>query len=101
LCGDIGVLLLMTRMVPEPTIADELFDGGGKRRAALLELLGTPGDVACVAMAGSRRGALGDAYRRRRGGYSAISRRPISARQDTGPLWPSAPFGFGTAMPAT
>jgi Lanthionine synthetase C-like protein len=54
LCGDVGVLLLMARLAPDPTIADALFERVAANNALpLLELLwGTPGTMlACVAMA--------------------------------------------------
>src|SRR5262249_18694914 len=54
LCGDVGVLLLMARLMPDPTVGDALFKRVAANNALpLLELLwGTPGTMlACVAMA--------------------------------------------------
>jgi len=68
LCGDVGVLLLMARLAPDPSIADELLECVVANDALpLLELLwGTPGTMlACVAMdalTGEERWR--DAYRR-------------------------------------
>ncbi|MGH6961188.1 MAG: lanthionine synthetase LanC family protein, partial [Dongiaceae bacterium] len=86
LCGDVGVLLLMARLAPDPTIADALFERVAANNALpVLELLwGTPGTMlACVAAAG----LTGE--ERWRDAYLMQARRLLDdlAPSEFGPLW--------------
>jgi hypothetical protein len=95
LCGDVGVLLLMARLAPDPTIADELIERVVANDALpLLELLwGTPGTMlACVAMdALTGEARWRDAYRRQ-------ARRLLDdlAPSEFGPLWTQILYGRTT-----
>ncbi|MGH6961111.1 MAG: lanthionine synthetase C family protein [Dongiaceae bacterium] len=92
LCGDVGVLLLMARLAPAPTIADDLFERAAANNGLpVLELLwGTAGTMlACVAMAeltGEER--WWDAYR-------VQARRLLDdlAPSEFGPLWTQDLYG--------
>jgi Lanthionine synthetase C-like protein len=92
LCGDVGVLLLMARMAPDPSIADALFERVAVNDTLpLLELLwGTPGTMlACVAMAAlTGEGRWREAYR-------AQARRLLDdlAPTEFGPLWTQDLYG--------
>jgi len=92
LCGDVGVLLLMARLAPDPTITDALFEGVAANNALpLLELLwGTPGTMlACVAMAElTSDERWSDAYR-------VQARRLLDdlAPTEFGPLWTQNLYG--------
>jgi hypothetical protein len=92
LCGDVGVLLLMARLAPDPTIADALFARVATNNALpILELLwGTPGSMlACVAMAElSGEDRWRDAYR-------VQARRLLDdlAPTEFGPLWTQDLYG--------
>ena len=95
LCGDVGVLLLMARLAPDPTIADALFERVAANDALpLLELLwGTPGTMlACVAMDGlTGEERWREAYRRQ-------ARRLLNdlAPSELGPLWTQTLYGRTT-----
>jgi hypothetical protein len=95
LCGDVGVLLLMARTAPDPTIADALFERvAANDTLPLLELLwGTPGTMlACVAMAElTDEERWRDAYRRQ-------ARRLLDdlAPTEFGPLWTQNLYGRTT-----
>jgi hypothetical protein len=92
LCGDVGVLLLMARLAPDPSVADELFERVAANDALpLLELLwGTPGTMlACVGMAD----LAGE--ERWRDAYRAQARRLLDdlAPTEFGPLWTQDLYG--------
>lgn len=95
LCGDVGVLLLMARLAPDPTVTDALFEAVAANDALpLLELLwGTPGTMlACVAMAELTGGERwSDAYR-------VQARRLLDDLVSTefGPLWTQNLYGRTT-----
>jgi hypothetical protein len=92
LCGDVGVLLLMVRLAPDPTIADELSERVAANDALpLLELLwGTAGTMlTCVAMNGlTGEARWGDAYR-------VQARRLLDDLEPSefGPLWTQDLYG--------
>jgi hypothetical protein len=92
LCGDVGVLLLMARLAPDPSVADELFERVAANDALpLLELLwGTPGTMlACVGMAE----LTGE--ERWRDAYRAQAQRLLDdlAPTEFGPLWTQDLYG--------
>jgi len=92
LCGDVGVLLLMARLAPDPTIADALLERVVANDALpILELLwGTPGTtLACVAM-----GEL-TGEERWRDAYRVQARRLLDdlAPTEFGPLWTQDLYG--------
>jgi hypothetical protein len=92
LLGDVGVLLLMARLAPDPTISDELFERVADNDALpILELLwGTPGTMlACVAMAERS----GDD--RWRDAYRVQAQRLLDDLAHTafGPLWTQDLYG--------
>jgi hypothetical protein len=92
LFGEVGVLLLLSRLAPDPTIADALFERiADNDRLPVLELMwGTPGTMlACVHMAGS------SGEDRWRGAYLVQARRLIAELEETaqGPLWTQALYG--------
>jgi hypothetical protein len=92
LCGDVGVLLLMARLAPDPTIADALFERVADNNALpLLELLwGTPGTMlTCVAMAE----LTGE--ERWREAYLVQARRLLDdlTPSEFGPLWRQVLYG--------
>jgi hypothetical protein len=92
LCGDVGVMLLMMRIAPGPTIADALFERVAANNALpVLELLwGTPGTMlACVALAG----LTGE--ERWREAYVLQARRLLDdlAPTEFGPIWTQNLYG--------
>jgi hypothetical protein len=92
LCGDVGVLLLMARLAPDPSVADALFERVAANDALpLLELLwGTPGTMlACVAIAE----LTGE--ERWRDAYRAQARRLLDdlVPGEFGPLWTQNLYG--------
>jgi lantibiotic modifying enzyme len=92
LCGDVGVLLLMARLAPDPTIADALFERVANNNALpVLEILwGTPGTMlTCVAMAE----LTGEG--RWREAYLVQAERLLGdlAPSEFGPLWTQNLYG--------
>jgi lantibiotic modifying enzyme len=92
LCGDVGVLLLMARLAPDPAIADALFERVADNNALpLLELLwGTPGTMLAYLAMGERTGE-----ERWREAYLVQAERLLGdlAPSECGPLWTQNLYG--------